>query len=99
MIIFGVNLIFYAVPKREIPSLQPHGRKRTVYQSYGFIAFINVPTSNLVNLKRAKAIVQAVTYYNDPKVLANVSEDLGEPMVGINIETIPTHQLLAERGW
>ncbi|CAJ0766804.1 11337_t:CDS:2 [Entrophospora sp. SA101] len=49
--------------------------------------------------KRAKAIVQAVTYYNDPKVLANVSEDLGEPMVGINIETIPTHQLLAERGW
>ncbi|CAJ0860931.1 1079_t:CDS:2, partial [Entrophospora sp. SA101] len=42
---------------------------------------------------------QAVTYYNDPKVLANVSEDLGEPMVGINIETIPTHQLLAERGW
>ncbi|CAH1768766.1 12630_t:CDS:2, partial [Entrophospora sp. SA101] len=49
--------------------------------------------------KRAKAIVQAVTYYNDPKVLANVSEDLGEPMVGINIETIPTHQLLAKRGW
>ncbi|CAJ0752665.1 12311_t:CDS:2 [Entrophospora sp. SA101] len=48
--------------------------------------------------KRAKAIVQAVTYYNDPKVLANVSEDLGEPMVGINIETIPTHQLLAKRG-
>lgn len=49
--------------------------------------------------KRARAIVQAVTYYNDPKVLADVSEDLGEPMVGINIETIPTHQLLAERGW
>ena len=31
--------------------------------------------------KRAKAMVQAVTHYNDPKVLATVSEDLGEPMV------------------
>lgn len=31
--------------------------------------------------KRAKAIVQAVTHFNDPKVLAEVSEDLGEPMV------------------
>ena len=33
--------------------------------------------------KRARAIVQAVTHYNDPKVLAEVSADLGEPMVGI----------------
>lgn len=32
--------------------------------------------------KRAKAMVQAVTHYNDPKLLADVSEDLGEPMVG-----------------
>lgn len=31
--------------------------------------------------KRAKAMVQAVTYYEDPKILAEVSEDLGEPMV------------------
>jgi len=36
--------------------------------------------------KRAKAIVQAVTHYNDPKILAEVSEDLGEAMVGINCE-------------
>lgn len=34
--------------------------------------------------KRARAIVQAVTHFNDPKILAEVSEDLGEPMVGIN---------------
>ena len=34
--------------------------------------------------KRAAAIVKAVTYYNDPKTLAAVSEDLGEAMVGIN---------------
>ena len=33
--------------------------------------------------KRARAIVQAVTHYNDPKILASVSEDLGEAMVGI----------------
>jgi len=38
--------------------------------------------------KRAKAIVMAVTHFNDPKVLAEVSEDLGEPMVGINTENI-----------
>nr|Q8WPW2.2 RecName: Full=Pyridoxal 5'-phosphate synthase subunit SNZERR; Short=PLP synthase subunit SNZERR; AltName: Full=Ethylene response protein; AltName: Full=PDX1 [Suberites domuncula]CAB59635.1 ethylene responsive receptor, ERR [Suberites domuncula]CAC80278.1 ethylene responsive receptor [Suberites domuncula] len=36
--------------------------------------------------KRAKAMVQAVTHYNDPKVLADVSEDLGDPMVGLNCE-------------
>ena len=32
-------------------------------------------------VKRAKAMVQAVSHYNDPKILARVSEDLGEPMV------------------
>jgi len=49
--------------------------------------------------KRARAIVQAVTHYNDPKILAEVSEDLGEPMVGININTLPCDQLLSNRGW
>jgi pyridoxal 5'-phosphate synthase pdxS subunit len=36
--------------------------------------------------KRAKAMVQAVTHYNNPKILAEISEDLGEPMVGINLD-------------
>ncbi|CAG8483075.1 442_t:CDS:2 [Ambispora gerdemannii] len=49
--------------------------------------------------KRAKAIVQAVTYYSEPKVLASVSENLGEAMVGINIDTLQANQLLANRGW
>ena len=49
--------------------------------------------------KRARAIVQAVTHYNDPKVLAKVSEDLGEAMVGINVSSIPKEGLLAGRGW
>lgn len=49
--------------------------------------------------KRAKAIVQAVTHYNDAKVLAEVSEDLGEAMVGINIEDLAENQKLAQRGW
>ena len=39
--------------------------------------------------KRARAIVMATTYYNDPKVVAEVSEDLGEAMPGIEIATIP----------
>ncbi len=49
--------------------------------------------------KRARAIVRAVTHYDDPEVLAEVSEDLGEPMVGINIDLIPEEERLAKRGW
>jgi pyridoxal 5'-phosphate synthase pdxS subunit len=49
--------------------------------------------------KRAKAIVMAVTHYNDPKILAEVSEDLGEPMVGINVVSLPEPEKMAGRGW
>jgi pyridoxal 5'-phosphate synthase pdxS subunit len=49
--------------------------------------------------KRANAIVKAVTHYNDPAILAEVSRDLGEAMVGINIDTLPEGELLASRGW
>jgi pyridoxal 5'-phosphate synthase pdxS subunit len=49
--------------------------------------------------KRAKAIVQAVTHYKDPKVLADVSEDLGEAMVGINLDELSEDQKLSKRGW
>jgi pyridoxal 5'-phosphate synthase pdxS subunit len=48
---------------------------------------------------RAKAIVQAVTHYRDAHILAEVSRDLGEAMVGIEISTIPQADLLASRGW
>ena len=47
-------------------------------------------------LKRAKAIVKAVTNYNNPKIIAEVSEDLGEAMVGINESEIDL--LMSERG-
>ena len=50
-------------------------------------------------LKRAKAIVAATTYYDKPDILAEVSEDLGEPMVGIEIPTLAKEELLASRGW
>ena len=49
--------------------------------------------------KRANAIVKAVTHYNDPAILAEVSRDLGEAMVGINIDTLQENELLASRGW
>ena len=49
--------------------------------------------------KRAKAIVQAVTHFNDAKILAEVSEDLGEPMVGINLDTLTEEEKMAHRGW
>jgi pyridoxal 5'-phosphate synthase pdxS subunit len=48
---------------------------------------------------RAKAIVQATTHYLDADLLARVSENLGEPMVGINISTLETSELLQTRGW
>lgn len=50
-------------------------------------------------VKRAQAIVAATTHFNDPKILAEISKDLGEPMVGIEISTIPAHERMQERGW
>jgi pyridoxal 5'-phosphate synthase pdxS subunit len=49
--------------------------------------------------KRADAIVKAVTHYNDPKMLAEISRDLGEPMVGRQVNSIPDTELIAGRGW
>ncbi|GAB4110055.1 MAG: pyridoxal 5'-phosphate synthase lyase subunit PdxS [Roseiflexaceae bacterium] len=49
--------------------------------------------------KRARAIVQATTHYNEPDVIAEVSRGLGEAMVGIEITKIPQEQLMAQRGW
>lgn len=49
--------------------------------------------------KRAKAIVQAVTHFNDAKVLAQVSENLGEAMVGINLDDLQENEKFAKRGW
>jgi len=50
-------------------------------------------------VKRAKACVLAVTHYNDPKILAEISEDLGEPMVGINCDILEPKDKFATRGW
>lgn len=47
--------------------------------------------------KRARAIVKAVTYYDDPEILAEVSEDLGEAMQGLEIDRLDSRY--AERGW
>jgi len=49
--------------------------------------------------KRARAIVQATTYFEDPEKVLEVSMGLGEPMVGIEIPTIPEAERLAGRGW
>jgi pyridoxal 5'-phosphate synthase pdxS subunit len=49
--------------------------------------------------KRANAIVKATTHFNDPAILAEVSRDLGEPMVGRQISDIPDGELIAQRGW
>lgn len=48
---------------------------------------------------RARAIVEATTHYNNPDILARVSENLGEPMVGINVSSLPESEQLAVRGW
>ncbi|MEI6518529.1 MAG: pyridoxal 5'-phosphate synthase lyase subunit PdxS [bacterium] len=48
---------------------------------------------------RAKAIVDAVTFYDKPEMLAQISEGLGEAMTGIEMSAIPEDQRMAQRGW
>jgi len=48
---------------------------------------------------RARAIVKATTHFQDPKIIAEVSKNLGEAMPGLDIKQIPTEELLASRGW
>lgn len=48
---------------------------------------------------RARAIVVATTYYNDPKILAEVSKDLDEAMPGLEIAVITPEQRMQDRGW
>src|ERR1700730_6408161 len=50
-------------------------------------------------LERAKAIVRATTHFQDPEILAEVSRNLGEAMVGINLDQLPEQELMARRGW
>jgi pyridoxal 5'-phosphate synthase pdxS subunit len=50
-------------------------------------------------LKRAKAIVRATTHFQNPDIIAEVSRNLGEPMVGINLDQLPEHEQMARRGW
>jgi pyridoxal 5'-phosphate synthase pdxS subunit len=49
--------------------------------------------------RRAKAIVEATTHYREPGLIAEVSKNLGEPMVGRQISSIPEGELIAQRGW
>ncbi|MEO0265463.1 MAG: pyridoxal 5'-phosphate synthase lyase subunit PdxS [candidate division WOR-3 bacterium] len=49
--------------------------------------------------KRARAIVEAVTYYDDPEILARVSKGLGEPMRGLDVAKMKPEELLQTRGW
>jgi len=48
---------------------------------------------------RAQAVVKAVTHYQDPSIIAEVSKGLGEAMPGLDIKDIPQQELLATRGW
>ena len=48
---------------------------------------------------RARAIVMATAHYNDAKLIAEVSIDLGQPMIGLDLRDVPAEQRLASRGW
>ncbi|VAW08012.1 Pyridoxal 5'-phosphate synthase (glutamine hydrolyzing), synthase subunit, partial [hydrothermal vent metagenome] len=48
--------------------------------------------------ERAEAIVEATTFYKDPEKIAKVSRNLGEAMVGINIDTLPDSEMMQLRG-
>ena len=65
-------------------------------------ALCALPEEEVANFAKengAKAIVAAVTHYNDYKILAEVSRDLGEAMPGLEISTIAPEQRMQERGW
>ena len=49
--------------------------------------------------RRAAAIVKAVTHYTDASILAEISRNLGEPMVGRNVSQMPEIEKIAGRGW
>jgi len=49
--------------------------------------------------RRARAMVDACTHFDNPAMLAEISNDIGEPMVGINLSTLPKEEMLANRGW
>ena len=49
--------------------------------------------------RRAKAVVQAVTHYNDPDIIAEVSRGLGDAMTGLDVRSLPAEELLSTRGW
>ncbi|MBI3743541.1 MAG: pyridoxal 5'-phosphate synthase lyase subunit PdxS, partial [Chloroflexi bacterium] len=48
---------------------------------------------------RAKAIVEATTHFRDPKILAEISAGLGQPMAGLDVRSMKPEELLATRGW
>jgi pyridoxal 5'-phosphate synthase pdxS subunit len=50
-------------------------------------------------LERAKAIVRATTHFQDSAIVAEVSRNLGEPMVGISVSALPEEEQMARRGW
>ncbi|MDG4584218.1 MAG: pyridoxal 5'-phosphate synthase lyase subunit PdxS, partial [Candidatus Competibacter sp.] len=50
-------------------------------------------------VRRARAIVKATAYFNDPEKLLEVSMDLGEPMPGLDVASMPVEERLAGRGW
>jgi len=49
--------------------------------------------------RRAKAIVEAVLFYKEPKKLSEISKGLGEPMVGINVSSLKPEEMMSGRGW
>ena len=49
--------------------------------------------------RRAKAIVEATTHFTDPKILAEISQNLGDPMLGISVSSLTENETLADRGW
>ena len=49
--------------------------------------------------RRAKAIVKAATYFKDPSKILEASSDLGEPMRGLDVASLPEAELLQTRGW
>jgi pyridoxal 5'-phosphate synthase pdxS subunit len=75
---------------------------QTVFVGSGiFKAGANLEDADRIRVQeaRAKAIVESVLFYREPKKLAEISKGLGEAMVGINCSSLPDFQRMAGRGW
>ena len=99
MMQLGMDGVFVGSVSNATTTLHPRSAHTCEPSSSSLIFFPQGIFKSGDPAKRAKAIVQAVTHYNNPKILAEVSTGLGEAMVGINCDSLHDKERFEKRGW